>query len=53
MDEDSGTNEPDQTNSTDEGIPFHDQHDVVARLATLYKTGGNNLICNYQKSGRF
>lgn len=51
IDEDSGTHEPDESNGTDNGVPFHDQHDVVARLATLYKTGGHNLICNYQRSG--
>jgi elongation factor 2 kinase len=51
LDEDSGTNEPDQVNSINNAIPFHDQHDIVARLATLYKTGGYNLSCNYQKSG--
>ena len=37
--------------SIDNGIPFHDQHDIVARLATLYKTGGFNLSCNYRKAG--
>jgi hypothetical protein len=52
IDEDSGTNEPDQTNSINNGISFHDQHDIVARLATLYKTGGFNLVCNYQKAGK-
>ncbi|CAF1048981.1 unnamed protein product [Rotaria sordida] len=51
IDEDSETNEPSQTNSTQNGIPFHDHHDTVARLATLYKTGGHNLLCNYQKAG--
>ncbi|CAF2465727.1 unnamed protein product [Rotaria sp. Silwood2] len=51
LDEDSGTNEPDQIHSTDNGIPFHDHHETVARLATLYKTGGHNLVCNYQKAG--
>lgn len=52
IDEDSGTNEPDQTNTINNGISFHDQHDIVARLATLYKTGGFNLVCNYQKAGK-
>jgi hypothetical protein len=52
IDEDSGTNEPSEINSINNGIPFHDQHDIVARLATLYKTGGFNLLCNYQKAGR-
>ncbi len=51
IDEDSGTNEPNQVNSMNNAIPFHDQHDIVARLATLYKTGGYNLSCNYQKAG--
>ncbi|CAF0781899.1 unnamed protein product [Rotaria sordida] len=49
--EDSETNELSETNSTHNGIPFHDHHDIVARLATLYKTGGHNLLCNYQKAG--
>ncbi|CAF2150474.1 unnamed protein product [Rotaria magnacalcarata] len=49
--EDSETNEPAQTDSTDNGIPFHDRHDIVARLATLYKTGGHNLQCDYKKAG--
>ncbi len=51
IDEDSGTNEPKQINSINNGISFHDQHDIVARLACLYKTGGFNLLCNYQKAG--
>ncbi|CAF5010083.1 unnamed protein product, partial [Rotaria sp. Silwood1] len=51
IDEDSGTNEPNQSHSTDNGTPFHDLHETVARLATLYKTGGHNLVCNYQKAG--
>ncbi len=51
IDEDSGTNEPSQIKSNTNGISFHDQHDIVARLATLYKTGGYNLLCNYQKAG--
>ncbi|CAF1099064.1 unnamed protein product [Rotaria sordida] len=51
INEDSETNESGQTNSTHNGIPFHDHHDTVARLATLYKTGGHNLLCNYQKAG--
>ncbi|CAF4195513.1 unnamed protein product, partial [Rotaria sordida] len=51
MDENSESNESDQTNSTHNGIAFHDRHDSVARLATLYKTGGHNLLCNYQKAG--
>jgi len=51
IDEDSGTNELNPTNSINNGIPFHDQHDIIARLATLYKTGGFNLVCNYQKAG--
>lgn len=51
IEEDGETNEAAVTNSTDNGIPFHDHHDIVARLATLYKTGEHNLTCNYQKAG--
>ncbi|CAF2834159.1 unnamed protein product [Rotaria sp. Silwood2] len=51
IDEDSETNESGQTNAIHNEIPFHDRHDTVARLATLYKTGGYNLLCNYQKAG--
>ncbi|CAF2834160.1 unnamed protein product [Rotaria sp. Silwood2] len=51
IDEDSETNESDQTNTIHNEIPFHDRHDTVARLATLYKTGGYNLLCNYRKAG--
>lgn len=51
-DEDSGTNEFSQINSMNNGSPFHDQYDIVARLATLYKTGGFNLLCHYQKAGK-
>ncbi|CAF4949387.1 unnamed protein product [Rotaria sp. Silwood1] len=51
INEDNETNEPVQTHSTDNGVQFHDHHDTVARLATLYKTGGHNLLCNYQKAG--
>jgi hypothetical protein len=51
IDEDSGTHQPSQTKSNTNGISFHDQHDIVARLATLYKTGGYNLLCNYRKAG--
>jgi hypothetical protein len=52
IDEDSGTNEPNQTNTIHNGISFHDQHDIVARLATLYETGGFNLLCNCRKAGK-
>lgn len=52
IDEDSGTNEPSPAQGVDIGIPFHDQHDIVARLATLFKTGGFNLLLNYQKAGK-
>ncbi len=56
IDEDSGNNEPNsinnEPNSINNGIPFHDQHDIVARLANLYKIGGFNLLCNYQKAGK-
>ncbi|CAF0909171.1 unnamed protein product [Adineta steineri] len=51
IDEDSGINESNQIKSANNGVPFHDQYDIVAQLATIYKTGGNNLLCNYQKSG--
>lgn len=50
--ENSGDNEEDNENSADMGVAFHDQHDIVARLATLYQTGGSNLSCNYQRAGR-
>lgn len=45
--------ESNPNNSTQHAIPFHDQHDIVARLANLYKTGGHHLVPNYQKSGDY
>ena len=42
-----------EPNSTQQAVPFHDQHDIVARLASLYKTGGYHLVPNYQKSGDY
>lgn len=51
IDEDSGTSEDRPINSQDNAVPFHDQYDIVARLATLYKIGGFKLDCNYQKAG--
>ena len=53
IDEDSGMNELNETNSINCGISFHDRHDIVARLATLYKIGGYNLLCDYRKAGNF
>jgi hypothetical protein len=52
IDDDSGTNEPSPVQGVNTGIVFHDQHDIVARLATLLKTGGFNLLPNYQKAGK-
>lgn len=51
LDEDSGTSETPAEPSSANGVPFHDQHDIVARLAYLYKTGENDLECNYQRAG--
>lgn len=45
--------ESNATHSGQPAIPFHDQHDIVARLANLYKTGGYDLSPNYQKSGDY
>jgi len=53
IEEDSGTGEEKPNNSQNNGVSFHDQYEIIARLATLYKTGGFNLNCNYQKAGRF
>jgi len=49
--DDSGNDESCPGNSNNDEVAFHDQHDIVARLATLYKTGGYNLSCDYQKAG--
>jgi len=38
-----------EAETTDES--FNARHDIVARLATLYKTGDHNLKCNYQRAG--
>ena len=43
--------EADVDDSAHNTIPYDEQHDIVARLATLYKTGDHNLECNYQKAG--
>jgi len=51
LDEDSGTSEAPADPSSANGVPFHDQHDIVARLAYLYKMGENDLECNYQRAG--
>jgi hypothetical protein len=52
IDEDSGTSQTSETKTNNMAIPFHDQHDIVARLAALYQSGQFHLPCNYQKSGR-
>lgn len=51
LEEEDGTSESNPAPSSTIAIPFHEQHDVVARLAYLYKTGGHDLECHYQRSG--
>ena len=41
----------DPDDSVQNAIPFNDQHDIVARLATLYKTGDYKLECNHRRAG--
>lgn len=38
-----------ETETEEDPTSFNEQHDIVARLATLKKTG---LECNYRKAGR-
>ena len=52
IDEDSGTSEPSPVQAMTIGIPFHDQHDIVARLAMLCTTGGFNLLPDYRRAGK-
>jgi hypothetical protein len=49
--EENEDNEGEEQNVSVLGIPFHDQHEIVARLAYLYETGGFGLTCDYQRSG--
>jgi len=51
LDENDETNEDNRKSSINNAVSFNDQHDIVARLATLYKTGEYNLECNYRKAG--
>ena len=44
--------EADPDNAVQNEVSFEDQYDIVARLATLYKTGDHNLECSYQRAGQ-
>ena len=48
--ETSNCDDNDETNEAN-ALPFNDQHDIIARLATLYMRGEHGLERNYRKAG--